>query len=196
MKILIRIVKISLLVVVTGLIVNACLIFGMAKWQPKFESADSAIVLGAAINTPALTNRTTQALSLYLEDKVNLLVLSGGKISDADISEAEFMEKVIKRFSDEPVKYILEEDSHTTYENIRNSKQKLAEAGIDTSKPVVVVSDEFHLARAVLMAKRAGFETVYWSAPVPDYYSAEDLRFYYFREFIAMLNYIPKFIFG
>lgn len=137
-----------------------------------------------------------EGLRLYQDGKADRLVLSGGKISDSDISEAQYMEKVIKRFSDQPVEYILEDQSHSTYENIRNSKQKLQEAGIGTDGSIVIVSDEFHLARGVLLAKRAGFETVYWSAPEPDYYSDKDLRFYYFREFMAMLNYLPKFIFG
>lgn len=196
MKIFVRGIKIFLLAAILISLVNCGLIYAVAKTESQFEKADAAIILGAAINTPALTNRTTEALSLYEQDKVDLLVLSGGKISESDISEAEYMEKVIKRYSGEPVEYILEEGSHNTYENIRNSKQKLADVGLGTDSSIVIVSDEFHLARGVLLAKRAGFETVYWSAPEPEYYSQEDLRFYYIREFFAMINYVPKFIFG
>lgn len=196
MKIFVRGIKIFLLAAITIGLINFGMIYAVAKTESQFEKADAAIILGAAINTPALTNRTTEALSLYEQDKVDLLVLSGGKISESDISEAEYMEKVIKRYSGEPVEYILEEGSHNTYENIRNSKQKLADVGLGTDSSIVIVSDEFHLARGVLLAKRAGFETVYWSAPEPEYYSQEDLRFYYIREFFAMINYVPKFIFG
>lgn len=196
MNFTVKLIKIILSLAVLILLVNFGLIYGIAKSRPDIANADAAIILGAAINTPALTNRTMEGLRLYQDEKVHKLVLSGGKISDADISEAQYMEKVIKRFSEQPVEYILEDQSHSTYENIRNSKQKLAEAGIGEEGSVVIVSDEFHLARGVLMAKRAGFETVYWSAPKPDYYPAKDLRFYYLREFIAMLNYLPKFISG
>lgn len=192
----VKIITITLSLIAIFLLLNFGFIYTVAKTRPEISDADAAIILGAAINTPALTNRTLEGLKLAQDGKVDVLVLSGGKISESDISEAQYMEKVIKRFSDKPVNYILEEESHSTYENIRNSKIKLAEAGIGVENSVVIVSDEFHLARGVLLAKRAGFETVSWSAPEPNYYSAADLRFYYFREFMAMLNYLPKFIFG
>ena len=177
------------------LFADVALVWGMAHYKPKIKDADAIIVLGAAINTPALKNRTLKGLELYEAGKAGLMVLSGGKISDADISEAEFMAKVINKKSQEDVQYVLEEQSHNTYENIKNSKVKLAEIAPDADS-VVVVSDAFHLARAVLMAKRAGFETVYWQAPSSGYYQRPELRFYYVREFVAMISYIPKFIFG
>ncbi|HMR55377.1 MAG TPA: YdcF family protein [Candidatus Doudnabacteria bacterium] len=196
MNIFVKILKYFLLAVLVVLVVNVSFIYAIAKSRPEIERADAIIVLGAAINTPALTNRTAEGLRLYQNGKAEVMVLSGGKISESDISEAQYMEKIIKRFSDETVEYLLEENSGTTYENIKNSQAKLREAGRVDDGSVVIVSDEFHLARGVLLAKRAGFETVYWSAPAPDYYSQEQLRFYYFREFMAMINYIPKFIFG
>lgn len=173
------------------LMANAALIWGVAHTRPEIPHADAVIILGAAINTPALTNRTKEGLELYEQGKADVMVLSGGKISDADISEAQYMEKVIRRNATGEVEYILEEESHNTYENITNSKAKL-----NGKESVIVVSDAFHLARAVMMAKRAGFETVYWSAPSSGYYSRPELRFYYMREFVAMINYLPKFIFG
>lgn len=177
------------------LVADAALVWGVAHIRPEIKHADAVIVLGAAINTPALTNRTKEGLGLYEQDKADLMVLSGGKIADEDISEAQFMEKVIKKNSTKKVDYILEQDSHSTYDNIRNSKALLEKEG-KPHESIVVVSDAFHLARAVLMAKRAGFETVYWSAPSSGYYSRPELRFYYWREFVAMINYLPKFISG
>jgi uncharacterized SAM-binding protein YcdF (DUF218 family) len=196
MKIVLKTLKYFVLAVLLVFIINIGLIYTIANTRPHIEHADAIIVLGAAINTPALTNRTIEGLRLYKDGKADVMVLSGGKIAASDISEAEYMEKVIKRFSDEPVEYLLEETSGTTYENIKNSQARLREAGRADKGSVVIVSDEFHLARGVVLAKRAGFETVYWSAPAPNYYSHAQLRFYYLREFMAMLNYIPKFILG
>lgn len=163
----------------------------IARWRPEIKKSDSIIVLGAAINTPALYNRTLEGLHLYEQGKADVMILSGGKISEADISEAEYMEKVIKKNTTQTVAYVLEEQSHNTYENIFNSLRK-----IEKKDSLIIVSDEFHLARAVLVAKRAGFKTVYWSAPQPDYYKQDDLRRYYIREFFAMLSYVPRLIFG
>ncbi len=170
------------------------LVFGFAHWRLNIPKADAVIVLGAAINTPALYNRTLEGLHLYEQGKADVMVLSGGKIAEADISEAQYMQKVIKSNitpGGPPPVLILEDQSHNTFENIHNSLQQLGE-----KKDVIIVSDQFHLARAVLIAKRAGFRHVYWSAPWPTYFSVQELRYYYVRELTAMITYLPKFIKG
>ncbi len=191
MKFFYRIFKIIVAVAVIILIADVMLVFGMAHYRPPIQKADAVIVLGAAINTPALYNRTVEGLGLYNAGNAGVMVLSGGKIAEADISEAQYMEKVIKKNSPRLPKYILEDQSHTTYENIKNSQAKL-----DKSGSVIIVSDQFHLARSVLTAYRAGFKPVYWSAPKPDYYTNKELRYYYIRELVAMISYIPHFIKG
>jgi uncharacterized SAM-binding protein YcdF (DUF218 family) len=191
MKLLGRLIKLVVVTIVILVTVDLALVFGFAHYRPPIPKADAIIVLGAAINTPALYNRTMEGLRLYEDGKADELVLSGGKIAAADISEAQYMEKVIKQNADPLPLYVKEDQSHTTYENIRNSRQVL-----DGKQNIIIVSDRYHLARAVLTAKRAGFKDVSWSAPDPNYYSARELRYYYFREVAAMLSYIPYFIFG
>ncbi len=163
--------------------------FSIVERVPK--KADAGVVLGAAIYTPALYNRTVRALSLYQEGRVPVLVFSGGRISDKDISEAEYMQKVVVKNSSTTVTAILEQNSHNTFENILNSKKLIPQA-----QSMVIVSDRFHIARAVLLAKRAGFSEVYWAFPKPEYYKKRELAFYYIREVFAMVSYIPKFVMG
>ncbi len=172
-------------------VADVFLVVGFARHRREIPSADAAIVLGAAIGSPAAYNRALEALELVEEGKTNIVVASGGKIADKDQSEATYMAKAIKSKSTKNPQIILEEDSHNTYENIYNARKKIPDA-----KSVVIVSDEFHLARGVMLAKRAGFETVYWASPAPTYYEKQELHWYYFREFVAMINYIPKFIGG
>lgn len=191
MKILWKIYKYFAVTLITVLILDAFIVFSIGTFRPEIKKADAIVVLGAAINTPTLYNRSLQGLKMYEEGKGEVIVLSGGRISDKDISEAGYMQKSILSKAKEPVPLILEEDSHNTYENINNTKTKIGEG-----KSLLIVSDEYHLARAVLLAKRAGFSPVYWSSPVPFYYSKRELGMYYLREIIAMLDYIPKFIFG
>lgn len=186
-----RIIKYIALAMIALVAADAAIIWYVAHVRPEIPHADAIIVLGAAINTPALRNRTLEGLELYEAGKADVMILSGGKISDSDISEAEFMKKVIDKNAKQDISYVLEDQSHNTYENINNSATKLGD-----TKSVIVVSDAFHLARAVLIAKRAGFDDVYWSAPSSGYYSRKELRFYYVREFVAIINYVPKFIFG
>lgn len=192
MKTLWRIYKFLAIAFFSVLLVDAVLVvsFSMFRHLPQGK-ADAGIILGAAIYTPALYNRTTEGLAVYEQGSVPVLVLSGGKISDKDISEAQYMQKVITKNASGTVVTILEENSHNTFENIYNSKKLIPEA-----KSIVIVSDKFHIARAFLLAKRAGFENVYWSWPEPSYYRKTELAFYYIREMSAMISYVPKFIVG
>jgi vancomycin permeability regulator SanA len=132
-----------------------------------------------------------KGLELFENHKAPVVVLSGGKIARPDISEAKYMSNVIAESSAEPVPMLLEEYSNNTYENIYNSKLLIPQA-----KSIVVVTDEFHIARSVLLAKRAGFAHVTWASPEDSYFPTAQLWFYYVREFVAMVHYLPKFIFG
>lgn len=192
MKNLKRILKVLVIAIGVVFVVDAGFLLFMANWQPEVGKSDAVIVLGAAINTPALINRTLVGLNIYQSGKADKMILSGGKIAASDISEAAFMEKVIIRNTADPINYVIEDQSRTTYENIKYSKAKLG----DDQKSITIVSDKFHIARAFLLAKRAGFKTVYWKSPNPEYFSREDLDYYYLREFVALIDYIPKFIFG
>lgn len=190
---MIRIIKIifsTILVVALSVVVlDAGLIFFFAHYRPEIKEADAIIVLGAAINSDAARNRALEGLRLYEDGKAPVIVATGGKIADPDISEAQFIQKVINKNSQKKPKIILEDQSGNTYENIKNSREKLGDAD-----SVIIVSDDFHLARGVLLAKKFGFKDVSWSSPAQEYYKDPEHRFYYFREFVAMLNYIPRFL--
>ncbi len=186
-----KIYKILATAFVTILIIDCAVVAFFAFYRPAITKADAIVVLGAAINTPALYNRSLEGLRMYEQGKGDVMVLSGGRISDKDISEAGYMQKVIESKAKDPVPIILEDQSHSTYENISNSKNKIPQA-----RSLIVVSDDFHLARAVLTALRKGFYPVYWSSPKPVYYKTSELAYYFMREVMAMLAYVPKFVMG
>ncbi len=170
-------------------LLNALTIAFFANFRPQIKQADAIIVLGAAINTPALYNRSLKALELYEQKKAPLLLLSGGRISPKFISEATYMQRTMQSKATAPLNLVLEEESSNTFENFKFTKEKSGEV-----KSLIVVSDEFHLARAVLVALKSGFYPVYWDAPEPNYYKNKELTFYYIREFFAMFSYLPKFV--
>ncbi len=186
-----KIYKYVAVIAVSVLLVDLAVVATFSFYRPKIEKADAIVILGAAINTPALYNRSLEGLRLYEAGKAPLLVLSGGRISDKDISEATYMQRSIGKNTDKPLNLILEEESHSTYDNLKNTKAKIGKG-----KSVIIVSDEYHLARGVIMAWREGFYPVYWSSPTSTYYKKSELAFYYMREVMAMVAYIPKFIFG
>ena len=200
---LIKIFKWLVGIFIALLVLDIFLVASFASFSSQYEKADAIIVLGAAINSPPLYNRSLEALRLYQEGWSGVIVLSGGKISENDITEAAYMQRAIlneiddqfrKPYENENKKeitiptMILEEKSHSTFENIKNSKKLLKD-----TKSVIIVTDKYHLARSVITAKALGFEDVYWSAPKSDY-SGSELRRQYFREVAAMFAYLPKFL--
>lgn len=184
-----RLLKYVFILICLVVTLDAGAVFLFANFRPEIKKADAIIILGAAINSPALYNRTTTGLQLYREGKAPVMVLSGGRISDKDISEAGFMKKVITKAGEPAPNLIIEDQSGNTFENFKNSRAKLPNA-----KSIIIVSDKYHLARSVFLALRNGFYPVYWTSPDGHYYSKDDWQYYYMREFFAILGYIPKFV--
>jgi uncharacterized SAM-binding protein YcdF (DUF218 family) len=191
MKKLLKILKYLAYTVISFLLIDLAVVVFFSVYRPPIQKADAIVVLGAAINTPALYNRTLEGLELYNQGKADVLVLTGGVDYPKSIPEAVYMQNVITQNASTVPPLILEKNADSTYGNIVNSK-----ALIPRAKSLIIVSDDFHLARAVLMAKREGFGPIYWSSPKPVYYSSPELAFYFMREMFAMIDYIPKFIFG
>ncbi len=185
-----KIFKISLFVLVGFVLLDAAVVLGFAIKSPYVEKADAIIIMGAAINTPAIRNRSLEALSLYEQGSAPVLILSGGRINSKYISEAQNMQRILDQNTSHPLNLILDEEAGTTYENIKNAREKLPNAS-----SIIIVSDSYHLARSVIMAKSLGFKKVYYSSPDSGYYKSSELLFYYTREMAAMVSYLPKFLF-
>lgn len=169
-------------------LLDAFLVASFAVFSSEYQKADAIVVMGAAINSPALYNRSLKALELYEAEFALVIVLSGGKISEQDISEATYMQRAIQSKTTKPLNLVLDEQSGNTFENIKNSKDLLGDA-----KSVIIVTDKYHLARSVITAKALGFEEVFWSAPGTQYPPSQ-LRYHYLREIAANIAYIPKFL--
>jgi len=126
--------------------------------------ADAAVVLGAAVWTtqvsPVFKERINHAINLYRKGGVRKLIFTGGQGNSGEPAEASAA-RLYALQSGVPASDILIEDkSHTTYENILNAKQLAGAHGIRT---VLIVSDPLHMRRAVTMARDVGFE----AAPSP-----------------------------
>lgn len=157
--------------VLTVLLVCGCVLFTVAETAvvramhtDKDSGAPYCLVLGAAVNgetpTLSLTERMTAARE-YLEVRPDAkAVLSGGKGSGERISEAECMRRWLVEKGISESRLILEDQSHTTEQNITNSLQKIKADGGNPAGRVAIVTSEYHLCRAKLFAERAGAEPV------------------------------------
>jgi len=145
-----------ILVLVFGVLASRIYSFGNTRSD---ESADAAIVLGAAVwssgVSPVFRERINHGVELYQKGKVRKLIFTGGQGNPGEPTESSAARDYALQ-SGVPLQDILiEQKSHTTYENILYAKQVADGNGI---KKVLIVSDPLHMKRAVLMAHDVGLE--------------------------------------
>ncbi len=136
------------------------------------ERADAVIVLGAGVNgtEPSLALRTRlDAAAEYAAAYPDVpIVLTGGQGYGEEITEAECMRRYLTDHGVDESRLLLESEAASTEENFRLSKAVLAEAGYTPEDmTLAVVSNDFHLYRAELLARREGLRTVGVGAPLP-----------------------------
>ena len=121
--------------------------------------AENAIVLGLALENgeaaPDLVARLDTAME-YLEKYPEArLILTGGNADDSGRSEADVMREILMEKGVPEDKLIIEDQAQTTKENFRNI------AGmISADEPVVMISSNYHMDRAVRNASESGFSKV------------------------------------
>lgn len=153
--------------------------------------ADAAIILGAAAwykrPSPVFEERIRHGLWLYQNGYVKKLIMTGGKSLRAPYSEA----YVARRFALKrhiPAEVILiEEDSHNTRENLKNAKQLMQAHGL---RSAIIVSDPFHMKRAMSIANDLNIEA--YSSPTPStrYESTSQSLRFLFQETWHMIAYL------
>lgn len=120
-------------------------------------SADAAVVLGAAVWTtnvsPVFRERINHGIDLYQRGKVRKLIFTGGQGNPNEPTESSAARQYALQRGVPFDDILIEEKSHTTYENILYAKELADKHGI---KKVLIVSDPLHMKRAVAMAEDVG----------------------------------------
>ena len=148
------------------------------------------IILGCQLHdwgpSVMLQDRLDKALE-YLEDHPDMtVVVAGGQGPEEPTSEAQGMADYLADHGFARENIILETQSHNTNQNLRFSAQRLAEAGLDPTDDVVIVSNGFHLTRAKMLAERIGFQGVSVLA-APSSHTPTRLKMYV-REPLALVK--------
>jgi uncharacterized SAM-binding protein YcdF (DUF218 family) len=119
--------------------------------------ADAAVVLGAAVwsadVSPVFRERINHGIDLYRQGKVRKLIFTGGQGNPGEPTESSAARKYALKNGVPAHDILIEEKSHTTYENIVYAKQLADRHGI---KRVLIVSDPLHMRRAMSMASDVG----------------------------------------
>ena len=131
-------------------------------------SNDYMIVLGAKVNSGgvpslSLANRLDVAAQYLQQHPHVYVIVSGGQGADEDQTEASVMLKVLVKKGIERDRIILEENSTSTYENLLYSKELLPTG----TTSITIVSNDFHLKRATLLAEKLGLTADTIAAPTP-----------------------------
>ena len=130
-----------------------------AKTDPEPE-ADYLIVLGAGINgmTPSrsLQERLEAALDYLNQYPDSVAIVSGSQGPDELVPEADVMYDWLTARGVDPARLIKETRSDNTRQNLENSFQIMRDHGADPKDGVAIVTSEYHLYRAKLMAEALG----------------------------------------
>lgn len=147
--------------------------------------AQYMIILGAGLEnglTPSetLRSRLDTALVYIRDNPETIIIVTGGQGDDELIPEADAMRDYLVERGIPPERILVENTSRNTAENFALSKEHFSP---DAS--VLIVSNEFHLFRALRLAKKNGIENARTlAAPTPSFM----LRFScHMREFFSIV---------
>ncbi|MGN0620868.1 MAG: YdcF family protein [Porcipelethomonas sp.] len=143
------------------------------------------VVLGCKVNgekpSKMLRMRLEAAEKYLAENEGVKCVVSGGKGSDEEISEAQAMKNYLLENGIDEDRIIIEDESENTLQNIEYSIKKLEERGYE--RKFAIVTDGFHQYRAGLIAEDTGAEIYAVSAKIAN---PALLPTYYVREWLAI----------
>ena len=130
------------------------------------EPADAAIVLGAAVwgddVSPVFKERINHAVELRRAGKVRKIIFTGGQGNRDELTESSAARQYAIQEGIAPADILVEESSHTTYENLVFAREVAFARGL---KRVLIVSDPLHMRRAVTMAIDLGLDA--YPSPTP-----------------------------
>ena len=154
----IKAVKIVISVVVIVIVVAAARVYMYESASPDMQ-ADAAVVLGAAVwsqqVSPVFRERINHAMDLYRRGRVHKIIFTGGQGNRDEPTEAAAARAYAVSNGVLPRDILIEQRSHTTYENLLYAKQLADEHGL---KKILIVSDPMHMRRAIAMAEDVGLE--------------------------------------
>ncbi|GBG95924.1 YdcF family protein [Lactococcus termiticola] len=161
----------------------------MRKTRAQYFVVHGAGLINGQTVGRLLANRIKAAVNVAGDS--TMIIMSGGKGSDENLSEAEAMRSyAIDELGFPSERILLEDQSTTTYENLVYSSQLIeAKEEAKEARRFMFFSSDYHVFRAALFAARLGLDAqggpggktaIYYRVPA------------FIREFIAVLNYYRK----
>lgn len=146
---------------------------------------DYIIVLGAQVYkdrpSSVLKYRLDRAITYLNENPNALCIVSGGKGENEPFSEGYGMKEYLVKNNIAENRIIIEDKSKSTKENLINSKKIIN----DETKTIGIVTNNFHMYRALLIAKKENINAYGVVASSKVFYLPNNLL----REFLALIKY-------
>ncbi len=150
----------SMLALGATIFVLLCSMIGTEFHSKGPKNLDYIIVLGAQVRTNGpsvvLKYRLDAAMDYLNENEETICIVSGGQGANEPFSEAKGMADYLVKNGISPDRILLEDQSTNTVENISFSKELLE---MDYEN-VGIVTNNFHVFRAVQIAKAQGLHNV------------------------------------
>lgn len=142
---------------------------------------DAIVVLGAQIYedgtvSPQLQYRLEKALEAYRENP-RLIAVCGAKGVNEPAPEGEVMKAWLIAMGIPEDRIVAECESYNTYQNLRNVRLLLP----DTVRTITVITSDYHLPRALAIARSEGFDAEGIGSPCIARYWIKN----HFREVLA-----------
>ena len=154
-------------------------------------SNDYVIVLGAGVRgtepSEILADRIAMAAAYLRKHPDAICIATGGKGDGENISEAQCIYNHLTRMGVDGSRIWLEDKATSTIENFRYSIAMIEEKTGIIPQSVTVLSSEFHLYRASVMAADCGLEADFVAAPTSSSLSRVS---YTLREVFALWKYL------
>ena len=157
---------------ITAIILIAIFIISMTFIQIKIfsgmkqkeQKCEYIIVLGCGLrgDAPSLSlkyrlDKAIEYMEKYPDSKA---VLCGGQGNGEIVTEAYAMNKYLLSNGIAPSRILLEEESKDTTQNIKFAKSIIEERCDAENTPIAIVSNDFHIYRTMLIAKKQSLNNV------------------------------------
>ena len=158
-----------------GLIIGASLLALVVRAETlavrgEARAASALIVPGARVKpdgtlSTTLHYRLNSALALYRAGYAPLVVVCGGRGDDEPCTEADAMAAYLIEHGVPESAIVREDTSRDTRRNMENAHVLLSAQGVSD---VLVVTSDYHLARALYLARQAGFTAAGSASRTPE----------------------------
>ncbi|EHQ90582.1 YdcF family protein [Desulfosporosinus youngiae] len=183
-----RFVRLGILTLLASfLLIESLLLYNTQ--DPVPNQVDYLIILGAGLNGDKLSwtlwERVDRGLKILQDNRDMRVVVSGGKGPGEWITEAEAMQRYLVEQGIAKERIIKEERATSTMENFRYSRELLGQQpGYEPAEPVLVITNDFHMFRSKILAKRNGLNPVGVPSATPWYLRPN----VYLREYFAVVK--------